>query len=254
MAQIDVTCLGCESAACNFKPLQLQRRALGASDVLVEMKYCGVCHSDGACTPFYSSHPLTCRSVHIARGHLSMNPVTCARGSACPLLPSHSSFPDPIVPGHELAGVCTAVGSAVTRFAVGDHVGVGCFVDSCLTCAACLRGEEQKCSAQVSTVCDSPHLCCTLPTPSAVQRTRQVRPRNGRDKSGRAVSSPAGSQTLGGYSTKMVIHERFAIKLVCVRALSSVRVSLRLTHAFPQADRLPVGVRRAGDVRGRDAF
>ena len=51
----------------------------------------------------------------------------------------------PIVPGHELAGVCSAVGPKVTKFKVGDHVGVGCMVDACLSCAECLAGEEQKC-------------------------------------------------------------------------------------------------------------
>ena len=48
-APIDTLCMGCSSAACDFKPLRLQRRPLGEGDVLVEMKYCGICHSDGAC-------------------------------------------------------------------------------------------------------------------------------------------------------------------------------------------------------------
>jgi hypothetical protein len=80
-----------------------------------------------------------------------------------------------------------AVGDAVTRVKVGDHVGVGCMVDSCLTCAACKRGEEQMCSKQVATY-------------------------NGKDFSGRAATGPGAPQhTLGGYSDKMVVHERFAI-------------------------------------------
>ncbi len=55
----------------------------------------------------------------------------------------------PCVPGHELAGICTEVGASVTKVKVGDQVGVGCMVDSCQTCSACRRGEEQKCPNQV---------------------------------------------------------------------------------------------------------
>lgn len=96
----------------------------------------------------------------------------------------------PIVPGHELAGVCTAVGPGVTKFKVGDHVGVGCMVDSCLACDACLRGEEQKCTkGNVATY-------------------------NGQgNKFGRAQTYPPDGSTLGGYSTQMVVHERFGIKV-----------------------------------------
>ena len=95
----------------------------------------------------------------------------------------------PIVPGHELAGVCTAVGPGVTKFKVGDCVGVGCMVDSCLECANCKAGEEQKCSkGNIATY-------------------------NGKDKFGRAQTYPPGGATLGGYTTKMVVHERFGIKI-----------------------------------------
>lgn len=93
------------------------------------------------------------------------------------------------MPGHELAGVCVAVGAAVAKFKPGDGVGVGCMVDACLSCASCTRGEEQKCArGNVATY-------------------------NGRDKHGRAASYPAGGATLGGYTTRMVVHERFGIKL-----------------------------------------
>ncbi len=54
----------------------------------------------------------------------------------------------PCVPGHELAGVCVAVGRSVTRVRVGDHIGVGCIVDSCLNCPACTAGQEQKCTVK----------------------------------------------------------------------------------------------------------
>jgi threonine dehydrogenase-like Zn-dependent dehydrogenase len=107
----------CTDEKCDFKPLKLQRRALKPNDVLIDMKFCGICHTD----------------LHNAAGQ------TAALGLkhyAC-------------VPGHELAGICAAVGSAVTKVKVGDQVGVGCMVDSCGTCGACRRGEEQKCPSQV---------------------------------------------------------------------------------------------------------
>jgi uncharacterized zinc-type alcohol dehydrogenase-like protein len=111
---IDTLCLACDGPACAFSVLPMQRRALGDRDVLVDVKYCGVCHSD----------------VHTAAGHMAgiTGPVQY-----------------PMVPGHELAGVVAAVGAGVTAFAVGDRVGVGCLVDACLSCARCVSGEEQKC-------------------------------------------------------------------------------------------------------------
>ena len=71
---------------------------------------------------------------------------------------------------------------------VGDHVGVGCMVDSCLTCPACLSGEEQSCARGGST--------------STYQST---------DKHGRAATYPVGDKTLGGYTSVMVVHEAFAV-------------------------------------------
>ena len=92
----------------------------------------------------------------------------------------------PCVPGHELAGVVAAVGSAVTRFRVGDHAGVGCMVDACLECAACKKGEEQLCSKQVATY--------------------------GAPLTARSAAPPgAPRHTLGGYTSAFVVHERFAI-------------------------------------------
>jgi len=148
--------MGCTDTGCDFKPMKLQRRPVGEYDILIDMKYCGVCHSDLSC----------------AAGHTTgvSGPVKW-----------------PCVPGHELAGICTQVGSKVTKFKVGQQVGVGCMVDACMSCAACLRGEEQMCSKQVGTY-------------------------NSKDNgSGRAESYPAGGHTLGGYTTKMVIHEDFTI-------------------------------------------
>ena len=82
-----------------LQPFSFERRAPREDDVAISIKYCGVCHSD----------------IHQARDEWG--------GAAFPM-----------VPGHEIAGIVTAVGANVTKFKVGDHVGVGCFVDSCTTC------------------------------------------------------------------------------------------------------------------------
>lgn len=87
------------SADTPLQPFSFERRAPSADDVAIDIKYCGVCHSD----------------IHQARNEWG-----------------NSAFP--MVPGHEVAGVVSAVGANVTKFKVGDHVGVGCFVDSCTTC------------------------------------------------------------------------------------------------------------------------
>jgi len=154
---IDVLCMACSDGKCDFKPMKFQRRALKPNDVLLDMKFCGICHTD----------------LHNAAGH------TAALG-----LQAY-----PCVPGHELAGVCTAVGSAVTKVKVGDNVGVGCMVDSCGGCGACQRGEEQKCTSQVGTY---------------------NHPGN-KNRSGRADTFPLGGHTLGGYTTTFVVHENFAV-------------------------------------------
>ncbi|MER5727781.1 NAD(P)-dependent alcohol dehydrogenase [Streptomyces sp. NPDC002138] len=86
------------------------RRPVGEHDVLIEIKYSGICHSD----------------IHQARDGWG-----------------EGIFP--MVPGHEIAGIVTAAGPGVTKFAVGDRVGVGCFVDSCGECANCVQGQDQFC-------------------------------------------------------------------------------------------------------------
>jgi uncharacterized zinc-type alcohol dehydrogenase-like protein len=88
----------------------IERRDLGPHDVLIEIKYAGICHSD----------------IHTARG--DWGPVTY-----------------PLVTGHEIAGIVTKVGTEVTRHNVGDRVGVGCMVDSCGQCRYCQGGQEQFC-------------------------------------------------------------------------------------------------------------
>ncbi len=96
-------------------PFTVERREPGAHEVLIDIKYCGVCHSD----------------IHQARDEWG--------GSIFPM-----------VPGHEIVGVVAKVGSAVSRWNAGDVVGVGCFVDSCRHCEACRAGEEQFCSEGMS--------------------------------------------------------------------------------------------------------
>lgn len=92
-------------------PFEITRREPGASDVLIDIRYCGICHSD----------------LHQARDEW---------GGAI----------FPMVPGHEIAGIVSRVGAKVTRFKPGDKVGVGCFVDSCRDCESCSAGLEQYCT------------------------------------------------------------------------------------------------------------
>ena len=90
--------------------LEIQRRAVGPADVRIDVKFCGICHSD----------------IHFARGEWG-------------------EVLYPAVPGHEIAGVVAEVGAEVTRFAPGDRVGVGCMVNSCRECENCRAGDEQYC-------------------------------------------------------------------------------------------------------------
>ncbi len=97
-------------ASAPLKPFAFARREPGPKDVLIEIEYCGVCHSD----------------IHQVRNEWG-----------------NSTFP--MVPGHEIVGRVARVGAEVTRFKEGDLAGVGCFVDSCRVCRNCREGEEQFC-------------------------------------------------------------------------------------------------------------
>ena len=101
-------------ANAQFEPFAFERRALGPQDVLIEILFCGICHTD----------------IHQARNEWG--------GSKYPM-----------VPGHEIVGRVMEVGSAVTKFKDGDFAGVGCFVDSCRQCASCRDGEEQYCETHM---------------------------------------------------------------------------------------------------------
>jgi alcohol dehydrogenase (NADP+) len=109
---LDCTGFGTASADQPLGKLTFKRRDMGKDDVKVQILYCGVCHSD----------------LHFARNewHFTVYPA---------------------VPGHEIVGRVSQVGSAVRDFAVGDQVGIGCIVDSCRTCASCKEGLEQYCEA-----------------------------------------------------------------------------------------------------------
>ncbi len=98
------------SATAPLAPWSLERRDPRAGEVLIDIRYCGICHSD----------------LHTVRGE--WGPVEY-----------------PLVPGHEIVGHVAAVGEGVDRYQVGDAVGVGCFVDSCRSCPQCAAGEEQYC-------------------------------------------------------------------------------------------------------------
>jgi alcohol dehydrogenase (NADP+) len=141
---------GAASATAPIAPMTIERRKLTPKDVKVEIQYCGICHSD----------------LHYARNEWA------------DVMPAIY----PCVPGHEIIGRVIEVGPAVTRFKVGEVVGVGCLVDSDRTCPNCREGLEQYC----------PDFTLTYGTP---------------DKHGTAPG------TLGGYSENIVVDEHFVLRI-----------------------------------------
>jgi len=131
----------------DLAPYRFERRTARSDDVVIEILYCGVCHSD----------------IHSARNDWG-----------------HARYP--LVPGHEIIGRVTGIGSNVTRFKTGDHVGVGCMVDSCQRCTACDQGLEQYCE-EGSTF-----------TYNSVDRHDHM-------------------PTFGGYSDKIVVSDKFVLKV-----------------------------------------
>ncbi len=113
MAQstISVKAYAATSATTPLEPFQFERRAPRPQDVVIQIEYCGICHSD----------------IHTARSEWG---------------PTHY----PCVPGHEIVGRVIQIGSRVKKFKVGDLAGVGCFVDSCGTCHECKTDEQQYCT------------------------------------------------------------------------------------------------------------
>jgi uncharacterized zinc-type alcohol dehydrogenase-like protein len=112
-----------------LEPFDFWRRDVGPSDVLLEILFCGICHSD----------------IHQARDEW---------GNAM----------YPMVPGHEVVGRVTQVGAKVSGFKTGDLVGVGCFVDSCRTCGSCREGVEQFCEKHLVFTYNSVEMDGTTPT------------------------------------------------------------------------------------------
>lgn len=135
------------SPTTGYETTTIERRDVGVNDVLIDIKFAGICHSD----------------IHTVRQEWSDDVVY------------------PITPGHEIAGIVAEVGSGVSKYKVGDRVGVGCLVDSCGECEYCLRGEEQFCSNGSVGTYDSV------------------------DKYG------DGRQTQGGYSSHIVVKESFVV-------------------------------------------
>jgi alcohol dehydrogenase (NADP+)/uncharacterized zinc-type alcohol dehydrogenase-like protein len=126
-----------------------ERRPVGDNDILIDIKFSGICHSD----------------IHTIKGHWGKQQY-------------------PQVPGHEIAGIVSAVGKNVTQFKIGDQAGVGCMVNSCMKCESCKNGEEQH--------CETTGMVGTYGTPEKSSPTRI---------------------TQGGYSTNIVVTEHFAIKI-----------------------------------------
>ena len=112
---LEIPAYGAASAKAPLAPFFIERRKPGPHDLLVEILYCGICHSD----------------IHQARGEWGA-----------------SIFP--MVPGHEIVGIVTKAGDKVEKWKRGDTVGIGCFVDSCRGCEACKAGEEQFCERDMS--------------------------------------------------------------------------------------------------------
>jgi len=136
-------------------PWSFERRDVGANDVRIAIKFCGICHSD----------------LHFARGDWGEQQY-------------------PAVPGHEIVGVVEAVGSAVTDHRVGDHVGVGCLVDSCRSCASCGEGLEQYCET-------------------------------GSTGTYMGIEQQTGRPTYGGYSDTIVVDRHFVLRMPVGVDLSS---------------------------------
>ncbi|MBZ6475942.1 NAD(P)-dependent alcohol dehydrogenase [Streptomyces griseocarneus] len=149
MTQNTVHAYAAPSPKAPLERTTIVRRELGEHDILIDIKFAGICHSD----------------IHTVRGEWG-------EGGHFPL-----------VPGHEIAGVVAEVGPGVTRHRPGDRVGVGCFVDSCRACENCRAGLQQYCTGELGSV----------GTYGAIGRDGQV--------------------TQGGYATRLVVDENYALRI-----------------------------------------
>lgn len=128
-------------------PFSFERRSPKDFDVVIDIKFCGICHSD----------------IHTVRSEWGQAAY-------------------PVVPGHEIAGVVRAIGPKVTRYKVGDSVGVGCFVDSCRECSSCQADLEQYCL-------------------------------NGMNATYNSVEKDGKTPTQGGYSNVIVVDENYVLRI-----------------------------------------
>lgn len=142
-----------------FEPFEFTRREVGPRDILIDIAYAGICHSD----------------IHQARAEWE------------PMIPSIF----PMVPGHEIVGRVSQVGSDVTKFAVGDIAGIGCFIDSCRECPACEGGVEQYCIKGSAQTYNSTEMDRVTPT-------------------------------YGGYSKHYVVDEKYGLKVKATGDLSGI--------------------------------
>ena len=153
---MNVRGLAALTANAPLTPYTFSRRDIGPNDVAVAIKYAGICHSD----------------IHQVKEEW---------GGAI----------FPMVPGHEISGVVSSIGSAVSKFAVGDLIGIGVFIDSCRNCANCNQGLEQYCESGMT------------PTYNGLERDG-ITP------------------TMGGYSDGYVINENYAVKIPANLDLAAV--------------------------------
>jgi len=138
------------SSEAKFEPFEFTRREVGPHDILIDIDYCGICHTD----------------IHQARAEWA------------PMVPAVY----PMIPGHEIVGRVSQVGSEVSKFKEGDVAGIGCFVDSCRECVNCKAGFEQFCVKGCAMTYNSTEMDKVTPTH-------------------------------GGYSNKYVIDENYALKV-----------------------------------------
>jgi len=136
-----------QTADSPLTPWEFERRSPGAKDVRIQIEHCGICHSD----------------IHFARNEWQFTRYPC-------------------VPGHEIVGRVVEIGGGVTRHRVGDLVGVGCFVDSCRTCASCQEGLQNYCET-------------------------------GHRMTYGSFEADGKTPTYGGYSTQIVVAEDFVLKI-----------------------------------------
>lgn len=143
----EIRAYAAKSETSGVHPFSIDRREPRADDVVIEIDYCGICHTD----------------IHFVHNDWDMTVY-------------------PVVPGHEIIGHVTAVGSDVERFREGDRVGVGCLVDSCRTCGSCMDGLEQYCE-------------------------------NGWVLTYNSEDLHDGTRTYGGYSERIVVSDRFVLRI-----------------------------------------